>query len=291
MRPISKNSIFGSKIRPLIQKHCITCHGADKQKGDLRLDTPDFMRAGVRGKPVVVPGKPDSSGLLASIMKPLGDEDRMPPKGDGIGAADAALIKKWILAGADYGDGVSSAGADEVAFAEDKIATKLQAPPAALVEELKKEGVLVRPLSKDGKVLEIDFSHTDYSAGQLKLDRLKPISQNIRVLDFSRTKIDDNDLAVVAGMPHLATLKLSRTEITDAGMAHLKGLTEMESLNLYQTKVTDAGLKNLESMAKLQKLYTWQSMVTPAGASGLQSKISGLQVNTGASTVTTPPAK
>ncbi len=289
MRPISKNSIFGSKIRPLIQKHCITCHGAEKQKGDLRLDTPDFIRTGVRGKAVIVAGKPDSSSLLASIMKPPGDEDRMPPKGDGISAGDAALIKKWIAAGADYGDGVTGGGADHVEFAEDKIAAALQAPPAALIEELKKDGVLVRPASKDGKVLELDFSHTDYAAGQLKLERLKPISNNIRLLDFSRTRIDDNDIANLAGMPHLAKLILSRTDISDVGIAHLKGLTQLEYLNIYQTKVTDAGLKNLESMSKLQKLYAWQSMVTPAGADGLQGKIKGLVINMGGNAP--PPAE
>ncbi len=276
-RPISKNSQFGAKIRPLIQKHCITCHGADKQKGDLRLDTTDFIRTGVRGKPVIVAGKPDASGLLASITKPLGDDDRMPPKGDGISAGDAAMIKKWIVDGADFGDGVSAGSGGAVAFAEDKLGAALQAPPAALIKELKDDGVLIRAISKDGKVLEVDFSHSDV----LKLERLKPISNNIRVLDLSRTKITDKDLVNLAAMPHLARLMLGRTDITDAGLANLKGLAELEYLNIYQTKVTDAGLSNLEAMSKLQKIYAWQSMVTPQGASKLQGKINGLTINTG----------
>lgn len=281
VRPISKNSIFGSKIRPIIQRYCVTCHGAEKQKGDLRLDTPDFIRTGVRGKPVVLAGKPDQSGIYMSITKPPGDDDRMPPKGDGVSPADAALIKKWIADGADMGDGVTTANSGATKFAVDDLGAKLQAPPAALLDELKKEGVLVRAISKDGKVIELDFSHSDLTAGNIRLDRLAPIAGNINVLDLSRTKISDNDLAVLAGMKHLARLILSRTETTDAGLVHLKDLPDLEYVNIYQTKVTDAGLKNFENLKKLRKLYAWQSMVTPGGASGLEKKIPGLAVNMG----------
>ena len=280
-RPVSKNSIFGSKIRPIIQRYCVTCHGAEKQKGDLRLDTPDFIRNGVRGKPVILAGKPAQSGLLQSITKPPGDEDRMPPKGDGVSPADAALIKKWIESGADMGDGVSTASSGAASFAEDALGAALQAPPPALIEELKKDGVLVRPVSKDGKVLEIDFSHSDYGPGQIKLERLAPIAMNVHTLDLSRTKITDEDLVTVGKMGHLTRLILSRTATTDVGLGYLKTCSQLDYINIYQTKVTDAGLTNLESLAKLRKVYAWQSMVTAAGAASLQGKIPGVAVNTG----------
>ena len=280
-RPVSKNSIFGSKIRPIIQKHCITCHGAEKQKGDLRLDSPDFIRNGVRGKPVILAGKPTQSGLFQSITKPPGDEDRMPPKGDGVSPADAAMIKKWIESGADMGDGVSTASSGAASFAEDALGAALQAPPPALIEELKKDGVLIRPVSKDGKVLELDFSHSDYGPGQIKLERLAPIAMNVHTLDLSRTKITDQDLVTVGKMGHLSRLILSRTDTTDAGLGYLKTCSQLDYINIYQTKVTDAGLTNLESLAKLRKVYAWQSMVTAAGASSLEGKIPGLAVNMG----------
>jgi hypothetical protein len=280
-RPVSKNSIYAMKIRPIIQRYCVTCHGAEKQKGDLRLDSPDFVRSGVRGKGVVLSGKPDTSSLYTAIVKPVGDEDRMPPKGDGVSPADAALIKKWIIDGADFGDGVTTASAGAPKFAVDSLAAALTVPPKEILDGLKKEGVLVRPVSADGKVIEIDFSHSDLTAGNYRLERLVPIAKNIHKLDLSRTKITDADLANVQGMGHLASLVLSMTDITDAGLSHLKNLGELEFINLYQTKVTDAGLKNLEAMQKLKKLYAWQSMVTEAGATTLKGKIPGLAVNTG----------
>lgn len=280
-RPVSKNSTFAMKIRPIIQRYCVTCHGAEKQKGDLRLDSPDFVRAGVRGKSVILAGKPDQSSFYSAITKPIGDEDRMPPKGDGVSPGDAAMIKKWIIEGADFGDGVTTASSGAPKFAVDALATALTLPPKELLDGMKKEGVLVRSVSADGKIIELDFSHSDLTAGNYRLDRLVPIAKNIHKLDLSRTKITDADMANLSGMVHLASLYLSMTDISDAGIAHLKGLGELEFINIYQTKVTDAGLKNLESMGKLKKLYAWQSMVTEAGATSLKGKIPGLAVNMG----------
>lgn len=281
-RPISRNSAFASKIRPILQRKCVNCHGEEKQKGDLRLDSPDWIRQGVRGKGVVLAGKPDQSSLYTLIIKPQGDEDRMPPKGDGVSKGDAEMIRQWILKGADMGDGVSTSSGSEVKFAVDELGGSLPVPDPALLESLTKDGVVVKPVSKDGKVLEMVFSYADYGPGAIKLERLAPIVRNIFKLDLGRTKIVDSDLANVAPMVNLTQLQLSRTGVSDAGMTHLKGLTNLEFLNLYQTKVTDAGLQHLSNLPKLKKLYTWQSMVTQAGASGLQSKIPGLDINTGA---------
>ena len=37
---------FATDIRPLLEVNCIKCHGADKQKGDLRLDALGFAEKG-----------------------------------------------------------------------------------------------------------------------------------------------------------------------------------------------------------------------------------------------------
>jgi hypothetical protein len=282
-RPISRNSIFMQRIMPILRRACTECHGSSKQKGDCRVDQPGFIRGDNGGKALVLAGKPESSPLYQVIAKPADDEDRMPPakKGPPLPRQDIELIRKWIEAGADMGDGVSAASSAGVKFATDDLAAKLTPPPAALIEQLKGEGAVTRAISKDGKLLELDMSHTDYPPGGIHLERLAPIAHNIHALDLSRTHVSDADLAHLASMTNLTRLLLSRTEITDAALAHLKTLTKLEHLNLYQTKVTDSGLQHLSGLKNLKKLYTWQSQVTDGGASALVAQIPGLVVNTG----------
>ena len=280
-RPVSKNSLYFSKIRPIFSKACVSCHGPQKQKGDLRLDTPDHIRAGVNGKPIIVPGVPAKSRVYHVTGLPQDDTDRMPPKGTPLNSTERALLAEWITNGADLGDGVSIPTGHDGVFLVDTIAQNLSAPDPLVMEELKKDHVVIRPLSKNGHVLELDFSHSDRARSDLKVSQLGPIALNIYALDFSRTNVSDADLGLLLPMKNLSRLLLSRTGITDAGLVTLKNNLNLEQLNLYETGVTDGGLAALANLKSLKKVYLWQSKATPGGAKQLQDQVPGLVVSIG----------
>jgi mono/diheme cytochrome c family protein len=106
-RPVSRNSLYFSKVRPIFAKACVKCHGPEKQKGDLALHNPDAIRAGINGKPAVIPGNPEKSRVYACIVLPPDDPDFMPQKGQPLSMSDKKVLAEWIKSGADLGDGVS----------------------------------------------------------------------------------------------------------------------------------------------------------------------------------------
>ena len=72
---------FEKKVRPVLVKHCYSCHGADakKRKGELRLDSREStLRGGATGH-AIVPGEPAKSLLITAIKHGAGVEP-MPPK-------------------------------------------------------------------------------------------------------------------------------------------------------------------------------------------------------------------
>jgi mono/diheme cytochrome c family protein len=70
---------FEGHIQPLLVEKCQSCHGAEKQKGGLRLDSgPALLKGGDSG-PAIVPGKPDQSLLIQAVRR-AGDL-KMPPNG------------------------------------------------------------------------------------------------------------------------------------------------------------------------------------------------------------------
>ncbi|MBC8324451.1 MAG: hypothetical protein H8E27_02325 [Verrucomicrobia subdivision 3 bacterium] len=95
-----KTPLFDKDILPIIQKSCTECHGKEKQKGKLRLDSYAELMKGADGEPVFVAGKPGESEIHARILLPDSDDDRMPPKGNRISKPVADLIKRWIEQGA-----------------------------------------------------------------------------------------------------------------------------------------------------------------------------------------------
>jgi hypothetical protein len=92
---------FESSIRPLLAENCYKCHGPDRHKSDLRLDSAEGIRkGGTSGTPLIVPGQPEQSLLI----KAVGYQDeslRMPPRGK-LSARQIADLTRWVRIGAPY---------------------------------------------------------------------------------------------------------------------------------------------------------------------------------------------
>ena len=97
---------FVRDVRPLFEKHCNECHGEKKQKSGLRLDVKAAAFKGGEGEgPAIVAGKAKESPLIRFVTH-ADPEQRMPPKGDGLSAAEIATLTRWIDEGATWPDGV-----------------------------------------------------------------------------------------------------------------------------------------------------------------------------------------
>ena len=96
---------FVRDVRPIFEKHCHECHGEKKQKSGLRLDVKAAaMRGGDEHGASIVAGKAKESPLIRLVTSRDKDE-RMPPKGDALSAADIATLTAWIDQGAAWPDG------------------------------------------------------------------------------------------------------------------------------------------------------------------------------------------
>jgi len=116
---------FEARIRPLLVANCVSCHGPEKQKGGLRLDSgPALLKGGDAG-PVVMPGDAEGSPLIEAVRY---EGAEMPPKGKLKDEAIADLVA-WIDMGAPWPSGpsdtLSPAGsASEASAAPDQAAAK-----------------------------------------------------------------------------------------------------------------------------------------------------------------------
>jgi len=100
---------FVREVRPILQKHCYECHGAEKQKSALRLDIKsEAQRGGDAYGPSVVAKKSAESPLILLITSKNADE-RMPPEGAPLSEAEIATLTRWIDEGAVWPDGVDLA--------------------------------------------------------------------------------------------------------------------------------------------------------------------------------------
>ena len=92
---------YAKDIKPIFEKTCFKCHGAEKQKGKLRLDSLGAAIKGGEDGPDIVAGNSAKSKLVHSIAR-LNEDEAMPPadKGKPLNKEEIGLIRAWIDQGA-----------------------------------------------------------------------------------------------------------------------------------------------------------------------------------------------
>jgi mono/diheme cytochrome c family protein len=88
-------ALWSNGVQPLLDQHCVKCHGPLEQKSELELDTVEAVLKGSENGAVVVPGKPDES-LLIEVFAPKSDP-HMPPKKQ-LSDHEIAKVRTWIAA-------------------------------------------------------------------------------------------------------------------------------------------------------------------------------------------------
>lgn len=98
--PAAAEVDFDREVLPILEDHCTDCHGEEKQKSALRLDTAlGLLRGGESGEPLLVGGKSAESYLFKRVTTEV-EKDVMPPKGARISPEEVAVLQRWIDEGA-----------------------------------------------------------------------------------------------------------------------------------------------------------------------------------------------
>jgi cytochrome c5 len=96
-----KGVTFAKDIQPLFERSCYKCHGAEKQKGKLRLDSLEATLKGGENGASIEKGNSAKSALVASVAR-LVEDEAMPPEGKGqaFSKEEVGLLRAWIDQGA-----------------------------------------------------------------------------------------------------------------------------------------------------------------------------------------------
>lgn len=274
---------FAKEIHPIFKESCYKCHGPEKQKGKLRLDSREAALKGGKDGPAFIPGDAAKSELYRRVTLPKTSEDVMPNEGEPLTKAQTDLVRDWINQGAVWGETgpavtQQSEGASELAGLPADF--KSGAAEAKAIAGFAKTGVDIRPIAMNSPWREASFRALGTGVTDTVIIPIKDVASVID-LNLASTRITDAGLANLKNLTNLTRLHLENTGVGDAGLAHLRGLVHLRYLNLYGTKVTDAGLAQLKSLKDLRHLYVWQTPVTTNGVESLKKLLPTAIIDTG----------
>lgn len=113
---------FAHDVVPVLEKHCVECHGGEESKGGFSLNTREM----ILGSDVLALGKPGESLLMELIVSDDEDEKMPPPdKGkDALNAEEVEVLSKWIAEGLKWEPGYT--------FGEERYQAPLKPRPVKL---------------------------------------------------------------------------------------------------------------------------------------------------------------
>ena len=274
------NTFYGARVEPIFSARCFTCHGPQKHRGNLRLDSySSLMRGGKTGL-VVRAGNVQASELFRRITLSPDHDDFMPKEGKRpLSAVQVKLIELWIAAGAsgslltdaikDAPVGSTSPVVTEVTFEEVDTAAvtgRREGVAPELARLQKRFPNILEYESRGSADLLLNASLLGAKFGDSDLADLSPLAEHITFADFSRTAITDRSATAIAAMKRLRVLRLTHTGIGDPTLEGLSVLDQLESLNVFGTRVTPAALPAIARLPRLAHCYVGETAI-PAGSS------------------------
>ncbi len=104
--PASQQGVtYQAEIKSIFDHSCVKCHGPEKPKAKLRLDSLEGAWKGSENGKVIEPGHSTTSVLLINVAHASDEDDWMPPPKnkldiEPLSRDQVALIRAWIDQGA-----------------------------------------------------------------------------------------------------------------------------------------------------------------------------------------------
>jgi len=294
---IQQAIVYQQLVQPVLKQKCWSCHNAEKQKGKLRMDTPEFLMVGGEDGAIIKAGAPLESEIIKRLLLDASEEHHMPPKGKTPMTEDEiAVLQWWVQHGADFKKKVVAMPADAkiktilAKYASGTSETEPYWSPVFKMSiseadeddilSLRKLGLLVNAAAKDQPFLEVNAVNAPRISDK-ELSDLASIQEQVVQLKLGQTKVTDNFMSQISDMPLLIQLDLDHTVVSDKGLTALENLKYLESINLYGTQVSDASISSLAKIKSLKRVYLWQTKFSETGVAKLKKMRPGLLVDFG----------
>ncbi len=274
---IQNAKVYNDLVQPILEEKCFSCHSSKKQKGNLRLDSPEFILKGGKEGKSVVPHNTQQSLISKRIFMPEGDEEHMPPKGKPqLTEAETKVLNWWIKEGAAFDKLVkdfnqtpeikaalisfqSSGNVEKGPKISNVPEEEVEAGSEQSITALKKSGILALPVAANSNYLLINLRSIDPS--DKDLEALKSLKKQIIWFNAANIKKVESLALVLGEMKEIRILHVNKTSFSDKEMGVLKDLSHLQFLNLSNTMVSEKGLENVKGLKNLGKLYLYKSKV------------------------------
>ena len=265
--------VYKEIIEPIFAEKCWSCHSAKKQKGDLRLDAPEYILKGGENGAILVAHQAAKSDLYKRLLLEKDDDDHMPPDGKPqLNKNETALVEWWINQGLPF---EKKAGELEqspsVKMALNSLVISQETPPPLpeatvseageeLIHEIREKGFAVAPVAAGSPFLSVSLIGKKLDDEDWKL--LQSIEKNLVWLRAPDLAVSPAIASVISSLDNLTVLDLNQSVFEEQAHMDFTGLKKLQRLNLSQSNISLQDLQSLSGLPHLKQLYLFKTPVS-----------------------------
>jgi len=233
----SSLTVYEKAIAPIFEQKCVSCHGTEKVKGKLQLNTPEFIIKGGKEGNLLNSVNNKEALLLQRIHLPNADEKHMPPDGKlQLTLEELNLFNRWVKAGGDFKKKINElAKTDTLAL-------------LALAYKAPKKGDDNKSIAPDLLAYNTSYctvSYSYYGSDEIFVDffqgsfykteslkKLAPIKEKVASLNMQGMPLTKENINIISSCSNLRKLNLNYTKISLNELLPLKSLLKLKNISI-----------------------------------------------------------
>lgn len=278
---VQQAQVYKEIIEPIFAEKCWSCHSSKKQKGDLRLDSPEAILKGGENGEILVAHKPDQSELYRRLLLEKDEDDHMPPDGKPqLTKEEVKLVKWWIATGLSFDKKAEQLEqSPELKIALNSLVkteitpapipdAKVPEPKTELFSQIRDAGFSIQKIAQDSPYLSLSLTSVKVEDDDWEI--LLPVTQNIIWLRGNNQELGQQAFDVLMSMENLTTVDLSQSKIASQNL-HFSKFQFLERLNLSATNCSITALETLKGLENLKKLYLFNTPLSESDKEHLKA--------------------
>jgi uncharacterized membrane protein len=270
------NSTAFESASLIFEQKCTVCHGVNKQKGDLRLDTKEgFLKGGKEG--ALMANNKSGSFLLERINLPLDHDDHMPPsEKKQLTPVEISFFNWWIKSGADLSktlaelnlpDSLRGFLTQNESSAVNNLIPQQEVGQAEKItlEKLNSLNVLLSPIALNSNYLSVSFMNVLPENRTQAMEECVKLKQQIIWLNLDYQNLDTETWQQISFLTNLRKLSAKNSNLDDNKMNYFETLDSLVSLNLVGTKVSSSGFEKIQNLQNLESIFLYQTNIDEVG--------------------------
>jgi hypothetical protein len=278
----STATVYELSVAPILARKCVSCHGDDKTKGGLQLNTPERITMGGESGDLF-----DDGILLKTIFLPLEHESHMPPEGKlQLTDDEKSIIRLWVKSGGNFEIRLNELAANDSLFrlvnnyqdaVNQKAALNFDLPA---LDEFNSNYCSVNYLFNGSDEVEVNFFQgSNYNRENLK--KLEKIKTGVVNLNMQGMPLTKEDLDIILQFSNLQKINLNSTKLDIGSLEVLKSLPKLETVSISGIDFNADELDKFLDGSKFSSLHVWSQKADKKQLENVIAKYPGINIVVG----------